>query len=76
MCFARLAPGQDRHLLAGAHDRTRLLRVAEAAGLCPPQPPAGQRTGPAGRTRWDGREREEAQRYDAMPMRRQTPPTR
>ncbi|MGW0997321.1 hypothetical protein ACWD5V_29425 [Streptomyces sp. NPDC002523] len=44
VCFARLAPGQDQHLLAGPHDRTHLLRVAEAARLRPPQPPASQRT--------------------------------
>lgn len=74
VCLARLAPGQDRHLLAGTHDRPRLLRVAEAAGLCPPQPPVGQRTGLAGRVQWDWREREEAQCYDAMLTRHQTPP--
>jgi hypothetical protein len=55
VCFARLAPGQDQYLLACLHDRTHLLRVAEAARLCPPQPPAAQGTG---RTQWDWRERE------------------
>ncbi len=75
VCFARLAPGQDQHLLAGPHDRTHLLRVAETARLRPPQPPAGQRTGPAGRTQWDWRERKEAQRYDTMLARHQTPPS-
>ncbi|MFI8090686.1 hypothetical protein ACIF9R_20565 [Streptomyces sp. NPDC086080] len=72
VCFARLAPGQDQHLLAGPHDRTHLLRVAEAARLRPPQPPAGQRTG---RIQWDWREREEAQRYDTMLTRHKTPPS-
>lgn len=36
VCFARLAPGQDQHLLAGPHDRTHMLRVAEGARLRPP----------------------------------------
>ncbi|WP_405669702.1 hypothetical protein [Streptomyces sp. NBC_01530] len=75
VCFARLAPAQDEHLLAGPHDRTHLLRVAEVARLRPPQPPAGQRTGPAGRIQWDWRERKEAQRYDAMLTRHQIPPS-
>ncbi|GGW96492.1 hypothetical protein GCM10010297_17970 [Streptomyces malachitofuscus] len=73
VCFARLAPGQDQHLLAGPHDRTHMLRVAEGARLRPPQPPADQRTG---RIRWDWREREEAQHYDAMLTRHQIPPSR
>ncbi|MEU6709748.1 hypothetical protein [Streptomyces wuyuanensis] len=73
VCFARLAPGQEQHLLAGPHDRTHLLRVAEGARLCPPQPPASQRTG---RPRWDWRERKEAQHYDAMLARHQPPPSR
>jgi len=72
VCFARLAPGQGQHLLAGPHDRTHLLRVAEAARLRPPQPPAGPRTG---RIQWDWRERKEAQGYDAMLTRHQTPPS-
>ncbi|WP_234485687.1 hypothetical protein [Streptomyces sp. MBT97] len=72
VCFARLAPGQDQHLLAGPHDRTHLLRVAECARLRPPQPPADQRTG---RIQWDWRERREAQGYDAMLTRHQTPPS-
>ncbi|MEV0912481.1 hypothetical protein [Streptomyces hokutonensis] len=76
VCFARLAPGQDQHLPAATHGRTHLLRVAEAARLCPPQPPVGQRTGPAGRIQWDWRERKEAQRHDAMLTRRQAPPSR
>ncbi|WP_405504036.1 hypothetical protein [Streptomyces purpurascens] len=71
-CFARLAPGQDQHLLAGPHDR---LRVAEAARLRPTQPPASQRTGPVGRIQWDWRERKEAQCYDAMLTRHQIPPS-
>lgn len=72
VCFARLAPGQDQHLLAGPHDRTHMLRVAEGARLRPPQPPADQRTG---RIQWDWRERKEAQHYDAMLTRRQIPPS-
>ncbi|WP_405764300.1 hypothetical protein [Streptomyces sp. NBC_01538] len=72
VCFARLAPGQDQHLLAGPHDRTHLLRVAEAARLRPPQPPAGPRTG---RIQWDWRECKEAQGYDAMLTRHQIPPS-
>jgi hypothetical protein len=72
VCFAQLAPGQDQHLLAGPHGRTHLLRVAEAARLRPPQPPAGQRTL---HIQWDWRERKEAQRYDAMLTRHQTPPS-
>ncbi|WP_328543729.1 hypothetical protein [Streptomyces europaeiscabiei] len=75
VCFARLAPGQDQHLLAGPHDRTHLLLVAEAARMRPPQPPVGQRTGPVGRIQWDWRERKEAQYYDAMLTRHQTPPS-
>ncbi|EXU62525.1 hypothetical protein Z951_40960 [Streptomyces sp. PRh5] len=72
--FARLAPGQDQHLLAGPHDRTHLLRMAEAARLRPPQPPVDQRTGPVGRIQWDWRERKEAQCYDTMLTRHQIPP--
>jgi hypothetical protein len=72
VCFARLAPAQDQHLLADPHDRTHLLRVAEAARLRPPQPPAGQRTG---RIQWDWHERKEAQRYDTMLTRHQIPPS-
>lgn len=72
VCFARLAAGQDQHLLAGSHDRTHLLRVAEAARLRPPQPPAGPRTG---RIQWDWRERKESQCYDAMLTRHQIPPS-
>ncbi|GAB2331251.1 hypothetical protein [Streptomyces variabilis] len=75
VCFARLAPGQDQHLLAGPHDRTQLLRVAEAARMRPTQPPVGQRTGPVGRIQWDWRERKEAQRYDTMLTRHQLPPS-
>ncbi|WP_327311934.1 hypothetical protein [Streptomyces sp. NBC_01235] len=72
VCFARLAPGQDQHLLAGPHDRAHLLRVAEAARLRPPQPSAGPRTGGI---QWDWRERKEAQCYDAMLTRHQIPPS-
>ncbi|MFD4510968.1 hypothetical protein [Streptomyces sp. NPDC058457] len=75
VCFARLAPAQDQHLLAGPHDRTLLLRVAEAARLRPPQPPVGRRTGPAGRIQWDWRERKEGQGYDTMLTRHQISPS-
>ncbi|MFD4976896.1 hypothetical protein [Streptomyces sp. NPDC058424] len=76
VCFARLAPGQDQHLLAGPHDRIHLLRTAEEARIRPPQPPADQRTGPDGRIQWDWREREEAQHYDAMLTTRRQPMAR
>ncbi|MDC0773918.1 hypothetical protein [Streptomyces sp. HD] len=76
VCFARLAPGHNQHLLVGPHDRTPLLRVAEAARLRPPQPPAEQRTGPVGPILWDWLERKEAQHYDSMLARHQTPPAR
>lgn len=71
--FARLAPGQDRHLLAGPHDRVHLLRVAEAARMRPTQPPAGRRTSPVGRVQGDWREGKQAQRYDTMLTRHQLP---
>ncbi|MEU5119155.1 hypothetical protein [Streptomyces asoensis] len=74
-CFARLAPGQDQELLAAPCDRPELLRLAQTARLRPPQPPAADRTGPAGRIVWDWRERREAGRYDAMLTRHQTPPS-
>jgi hypothetical protein len=54
-CFARLMPGEEQELLAAEGDRTHLLRLAEAARLRPPQPPAAHRTGPAGRVEWDWR---------------------
>ncbi|MFF4427469.1 hypothetical protein ACFY04_43355 [Streptomyces sp. NPDC001549] len=65
-CFAELTPTADRWLLACPGDRPLLLRLAEQAKLRPPQPPAGQRTGPRSRTEWDWRERKEAGRYDAI----------
>ncbi|AJT61779.1 hypothetical protein T261_0087 [Streptomyces lydicus] len=72
MCFARLTPGQDHHLLADARDRAHLLCMAEEVRLRPPQPPAGQRTRPIGRVEWDWHERKEAQRYAALlPTQRQ-----
>lgn len=75
-CFARLAPGQDQELLAVPGDRPQLLRLAQTARLRPPQPPAADRTGPAGRIVWDWRERREAGRYDAMLAPRGRPPPR
>ncbi|MFG2369786.1 hypothetical protein ACGFY3_51000 [Streptomyces mirabilis] len=75
-CFARLAPGQDQELLAAPGDRPHLLRLAQTARLRPPQPPAADRTGSAGRIVWDWRERREAGRYDAMLAPRGRPPPR
>jgi hypothetical protein len=69
-CFTRLVSGEDQELLAAPGDRGYLLRMAEAARLRPPQPPAARRTGPVGRVEWDWRERQEAERYEAMPARR------
>ena len=65
-CFARLIPGDNQALLAVPGDRTHLLRVAETARLRPPQPPAARRQAPAGPVEWDWRERQEANRYEAM----------
>ncbi len=75
-CFTRLLSGEDQELLAAPGDRGHLLRVAETARLCPPQPPAARRKGPAGRVEWDWRERQEAERYEAMPTSRVRPPSR
>ncbi|UXY24863.1 hypothetical protein N8I84_42550 (plasmid) [Streptomyces cynarae] len=75
-CFARLLSGEDEELLATPGDRAHLLRVAETARLRPPQPPAARRKGPAGRMEWDWRERQEAERYEAMPARRVRPSRR
>ncbi|MFF0451193.1 hypothetical protein ACFYT4_33255 [Streptomyces sp. NPDC004609] len=61
-CFARLAPGQDQQLLAAPGDRPHLLRLAQAARLRPPQPPAARQS----RIVWDWREQQEAGRYDTM----------
>ncbi|MDI1455603.1 hypothetical protein NHG22_17515, partial [Streptomyces sp. ATE26] len=69
-CFTRLIAGEDQELLAAPGDRGHLLRVAETARLRPPQPPAARRKGPVGRVEWDWRERQEAERYEAMPARR------
>ncbi|MEU7384974.1 MULTISPECIES: hypothetical protein [unclassified Streptomyces] len=65
-CFTRLLSGEDQELLAAPGDRGHLLRVAETARLRPPQPPAARRKGPVGRVEWDWRERQEAERYEAM----------
>ncbi|MEU0054720.1 hypothetical protein [Streptomyces sp. NPDC006309] len=64
-CFTRLL-SSDQELLAAPRDRGHLLRVAETARLRPPQPPATRRKDPAGRVEWDWRERQEAERYEAM----------
>ncbi|MEU1790301.1 hypothetical protein ABZ553_31425 [Streptomyces sparsogenes] len=69
-CFARLLSGEDQELLAAPGDRGHLLRMAETARLRPPQPPAARRKGPVGRVEWDWRERQEAERYDAVPASR------
>ncbi|MFE2059521.1 hypothetical protein [Streptomyces sp. NPDC059446] len=74
VCFTRLVPGEDRELLAAPGDRAHLLRVAEAARLRPPQPPAARRKSPAGRVEWDWRERKEAGHYAAIPPGRAKPP--
>ncbi len=75
-CFARLVPGEGQELLAAPGDRAHLLRLAETARLRPPQPPTARRQGPAGRVEWDWQERQEAERYEAMPARRARPTTR
>ncbi|MEV4436209.1 hypothetical protein [Streptomyces sp. NPDC049585] len=75
-CFTRLFSGEDQELLAAPGDRGHLLRVAETAMLRPPQPPAARRKGPVGRVEWDWRERQEAERYEAMPASRVRPSRR
>ncbi|MFJ9473047.1 hypothetical protein [Streptomyces caniferus] len=75
-CFTRLVPGEDQELLTGPGDRGRLLRVAETARLRPPQPPAARRKGPAGRVEWEWRERQEAERYEAISASRVRPSRR
>ncbi|MFI8491221.1 hypothetical protein [Streptomyces rubrogriseus] len=75
-CFPRLVSGEDQELLVAPGDRAHLLRVAETARLRPPQPPAARRKGPVGRVEWDWRERQEAERYEAMPASRVRPSRR
>ncbi|WP_327110846.1 hypothetical protein OG206_32495 [Streptomyces sp. NBC_01341] len=75
-CFTRLVSGEDQELLAAPDDRAHLLRVAETAKLRPPQPPAARREGPVGRVEWDWRERQEAERYEAVPISRVRPSRR
>ncbi|MEU6611563.1 hypothetical protein ABZ922_42245 [Streptomyces shenzhenensis] len=75
-CFTRLISGEDQELLVGPGDRGHLLRVAETARLRPPQPPAARRKGPVGRVEWDWRERQEAERYEAVPASRVRPSRR
>ncbi|WKX16439.1 hypothetical protein Q4V64_54325, partial (plasmid) [Streptomyces sp. NL15-2K] len=72
-CFTRLVSGEDQELLAAPGDRAHLLGVAETARLRPPQPPAARRQGPVGRVEWDWRERQEAERYKAVPASRVRP---
>ncbi|WP_318275467.1 hypothetical protein [Streptomyces pharetrae] len=75
-CFTRLLSGEDQQLLAAPGDRRHLLHMAETARLRPPQPPTARRKGPAGRVEWDWRERQEAERYEAIPARRARPSQR
>ncbi|MBD3011336.1 hypothetical protein IEJ02_46850 [Streptomyces sp. 5-10] len=75
-CFTRLVSGEDQELLAAPGDRGHLMRAAETARLRPPQPPAARRQGPVGRVEWDWRERQEAERYEAMPASRVRPSRR
>jgi hypothetical protein len=75
-CFTRFVSGGDQELLAAPGDRAYLLRVAETAKLRPPQPPAARRQGPVGRVEWDWRERQEAERYEAVPTSRVRPSRR
>ncbi|WP_327270831.1 hypothetical protein OG609_45960 (plasmid) [Streptomyces sp. NBC_01224] len=75
-CFTRLASGEEQELLAAPGDRGHLLRVAETARLRPPQPLAARRKGPVGRVEWDWRERQEAERYEAVPASRARSPRR
>ncbi|MFF8392701.1 hypothetical protein [Streptomyces sp. NPDC016172] len=65
-CFAGLVSGENQDLFAAPGNRALLLRVAETARLRPPQPPMARRQGPADRVEWDWRERQEANRYEAM----------
>ncbi|MBO0916736.1 hypothetical protein J1C73_21205, partial [Streptomyces laculatispora] len=51
------------HLLAGPGDRPAVLRLAETAGLRPPQPPVAVRAGKRGAVVWDWREVREAHGY-------------
>ncbi|MFE0449125.1 hypothetical protein [Streptomyces fungicidicus] len=74
--FTLLLSGEDQELLAAPGDRAHLLRVAETARLRPPQPPTGRRKGPVGRVEWDWRERQEAEKYEAIPARRAKPSQR
>ncbi|MDT0432963.1 hypothetical protein RM649_35785, partial [Streptomyces sp. DSM 41770] len=75
-CFTRLVSGEEQELLAASGDRGHLLRVAETARLRPPQPPAAHREGPVGRVEWDWRERQEAEKYEAMAANRVRPSRR
>lgn len=74
--FTRLVSGEDQELLAAPGDRAHLLRVAETAKLRPPQPPAARCQGPVGRVEWDWCERQEAERYEAVPTSRVRPSRR
>lgn len=54
---------QAAHLLAGPGERPAVLRMAETAGLRPPQPPGAERAGREGAVVWDWREVREAHGY-------------
>ncbi|GAA2725405.1 hypothetical protein GCM10010315_57380 [Streptomyces luteosporeus] len=72
-CFARLISHEGQELLVVPDDRVHLLRVAETARLRPSQPPAARRQDPVRRVEWDWRERQEAERYKAVPASRVRP---
>ncbi|MGG8710482.1 hypothetical protein ACQ88U_37810 [Streptomyces lividans] len=69
-CFTRLVSGEDQELLAAPGDRTYLLHVAETARLRPPQPPAARRKARPAVWSGTGASGREAEKYEAMPVRR------
>ncbi|MFJ3928533.1 hypothetical protein [Streptomyces sp. NPDC090022] len=54
---------QATYLLAGPGERPAVLRLAEAAGLRPPQPPGAERSARKDTVVWDWREAQEAHGY-------------
>ncbi|MFJ7272758.1 hypothetical protein ACIQV3_40075 [Streptomyces sp. NPDC099050] len=58
------------HLLASPGERPAVLRLAETAGLRPPQPPGAERAGRNGAVVWDWREVREAHGYWPVPASR------
>ncbi|MFB0633083.1 hypothetical protein [Streptomyces sp. AB3(2024)] len=54
---------QATYLLAGPGERPAVLRLAEAAGLRPPQPPGAERAARKDAVVWDWREAQEAHGY-------------